>query len=86
MSIFILPFYNLPEISIPVSGNGYVPNTLRITYNGMTDNNYSLTFCYDFDNVPEAYAVDCLIDAQRLLPVMFSSDIRIGHVCMTLDQ
>lgn len=74
------------EITIPVTGDGNVPSALRIIYNGPCDCGYSVTFCYDFDNVPENYEVQCHIDAATQLPVMFSSDIRIGHVCMTLVE
>lgn len=74
------------ELSIPISGNGNKPTMLRITYNSPCECGYSITFSYDFDNVPDSYEVECEIDSASRLPVMFSSNIRIGHVAMTLVE
>lgn len=74
------------EISIPISGNGSTPRSLKITYDGADDYAYNLTFRYVFDDAPESYKVKCVVDTETLLPVSFSSDILIGHVSMTLVE
>lgn len=73
-------------IDIPITGEGNAPDSLRIIYNGLDDDGYSVTFTYDISGAPDSYKVDCLINPVTRLPEMFSSNIRIGHVSMTLEK
>lgn len=77
------------RIEVPVIRDG-LEQTLYITYNGTSyySNNgynseaYSITFQYTYEGAPDRYPVNCLIGTDSRIPLMFSADIRIGHVEM----
>lgn len=77
------------ELFIPVRNNGN-PETLYLTYQGLTDFNYQgyttrayqIVFRYTFEGAPDRYPVTCLISTSSRIPVSFTSDLLIGKITM----
>lgn len=63
---------------------------MSITYNGKGSSNYcpgevyNLTLLYTYQGQESSYPIECQVSVDSLMPVLFSSNIKIGHVQMSL--
>ncbi|MDE6206492.1 MAG: DUF3108 domain-containing protein [Muribaculaceae bacterium] len=81
---------NGATVVLPVTGASGANQNVSITYNGVEDCSvdgadfsvYNCTFEYYYQGRPSGYRVRCLVECESRVPLLFSTDLPIGHVEM----
>lgn len=86
-------FASLPDghrTVIPVTLPGGETQQVAVRYDGTDTFNgrptYKVTFEYSYNGAMSNYPVTCQIDRTSRKPMLFSADIKIGHVELILDN
>lgn len=76
--------------TIPISMPGGKSGELFIKYFGKDDycdnRCYHITFTYSYNGQLSKYPVKCIVSRDQRIPLLFSADIKIGHVELVLTD
>lgn len=77
---------------IPINMPDGSREMMRLTYHGTGPSNYcqgdvyNLTLLYTYKGQISSYPIECEVSVDSLIPVLISSNIKIGHVQMALAE